>query len=211
MKLIVGLGNIGKEYENTRHNIGFRVVDELAKRWGVSFNRTDKNAMFAEYRAPEKIILIKPTTYMNLSGIAVGAYANYYNLANEGIAVIQDDLDLPVGQLRIRKKGSAGGHNGIKSIQEHLGTDEFPRFKIGISHPARNGKAVISHVLRPFAGEEKTAIEEAVKKMADALERWVKEDIDAVMNEYNKKPPKPKKEKPKKEENLENKEEQPAQ
>ena len=189
MKLIVGLGNIGKEYENTRHNIGFMVVDELAKRWGVSFNRTDKNAMFAEHRAPEKIMLIKPTTYMNLSGIAVGAYANYYNLGNEEIAVIQDDLDLPVGQLRIRKKGSAGGHNGIKSIQEHLGTDEFPRFKIGISHPGRNGKA---------------AIEEAVKKMADALERWIKEDIDAVMNEYNKKPAKPKKEKaPKAEEGAE--------
>ena len=204
MKLIVGLGNIGKEYENTRHNIGFMVVDELAKRWGVSFNRTDKNAMFAEHRAPEKIMLIKPTTYMNLSGIAVGAYANYYNLGNEEIAVIQDDLDLPVGQLRIRKKGSAGGHNGIKSIQEHLGTDEFPRFKVGISHPGRNGKAVVSHVLKPFAGEEKAAIEEAVKKMADALERWVKEDIDAVMNEYNKKPAKPKKEKaPKAEEGAE--------
>ena len=200
MKLIVGLGNIGKEYENTRHNIGFMVVDELAKRWGVSFNRTDKNAMFAEHRAPEKIMLIKPTTYMNLSGIAVGAYANYYTLGNEEIAVIQDDLDLPVGQLRIRKKGSAGGHNGIKSIQEHLGTDEFPRFKVGISHPGRNGKAVVSHVLKPFAGEEKAAIEEAVKKMADALERWIKEDIDAVMNEYNKKPAKPKKEKPQKEE-----------
>ena len=204
MKLIVGLGNIGKEYENTRHNIGFMVVDELAKRWCVSFNRTDKNAMFAEHRAPEKIMLIKPTTYMNLSGIAVGAYANYYNLGNEEIAVIQDDLDLPVGQLRIRKKGSAGGHNGIKSIQEHLGTDEFPRFKIGISHPGRNGKAVVSHVLKAFAGEEKAAIEEAVKKMADALERWVKEDIDAVMNEYNKKPAKPKKEKaPKAEEGAE--------
>jgi PTH1 family peptidyl-tRNA hydrolase len=141
---------------------------------------------------------------MNLSGIAVGAYANYYNLGNEEIAVIQDDLDLPVGQLRIRKKGSAGGHNGIKSIQEHLGTDEFPRFKIGISHPGRNGKAVVSHVLKAFAGEEKAAIEEAVKKMADALERWIKEDIDAVMNEYNKKPAKPKKEKaPKAEEGAE--------
>ena len=111
---------------------------------------------------------------------------------------------MPVGQLRIRKKGSAGGHNGIKSIQEHLGTDEFPRFKIGISHPGRNGKAVVSHVLKAFAGEEKAAIEEAVKKMADALERWIKEDIDAVMNEYNKKPAKPKKEKaPKSEEGAE--------
>ncbi len=195
MKLIVGLGNIGKEYENTRHNIGFMVVDELAKRWGVSFNRTDKNAMFAEYRAPEKILLLKPTTYMNLSGIAVGAYANYYNVDAEDIAVIQDDLDLPCGQLRIRRKGSAGGHNGIKSVTEHLGTDEFPRFKIGISHPARNNKAVISHVLRPFAGEEKEAIEKAVQQMADALQRWIKEDIDLVMQDYNKKPAKPKKEK----------------
>lgn len=187
MKLIVGLGNIGKEYENTRHNIGFMVVDELARRWGVSFNKTDRNAMYAEYRAPEKILLLKPTTYMNLSGIAVGAYANFYNVAAEDIAVIQDDMDMPCGQLRIRRKGSAGGHNGIKSVQEHLGTSEFPRFKIGIGHPQRDNKAVINHVLHAFQGEEKVLVEEAVKQMADALERWLKEDIDLVMQDYNKK------------------------
>lgn len=187
MKLIVGLGNIGKEYENTRHNIGFMVVDELARRWGVSFNKTDRNAMYAEYRAPEKILLLKPTTYMNLSGIAVGAYANFYNVAAEDIAVIQDDMDMPCGQLRIRRKGSAGGHNGIKSVQEHLGTSEFPRFKIGIGHPQRDNKAVINHVLHAFQGEEKVLVEEAVKHMADALERWLKEDIDLVMQDYNKK------------------------
>lgn len=187
MKLIVGLGNIGKEYENTRHNIGFMVVDELARRWGVSFNKTDRNAMYAEYRAPEKILLLKPTTYMNLSGIAVGAYANFYNVAAEDIAVIQDDMDMPCGQLRIRRKGSAGGHNGIKSVQEHLGTSEFPRFKIGIGHPQRDNKAVINHVLHAFQGEEKALVEEAVKQMADALERWIKEDIDLVMQDYNKK------------------------
>ena len=113
MKLIVGLGNIGREYENTRHNIGFMVVDELAKRLGVTFGKEDRNAYCAEYRAPEKILIIKPTTYMNLSGIAVGAYANFYHIAPEDIAVIQDDMDLPVGHLRIRRKGSAGGHNGI--------------------------------------------------------------------------------------------------
>ncbi len=195
MKLIVGLGNIGKEYENTRHNIGFMVVEELAKRWNVSFDKTDRQAMYAEYRAPEKVLLLKPTTYMNLSGVAVGAYAHFFNVAPDDIAVIQDDMDLPCGQLRIRRKGSAGGHNGIKSIQEHLGTSDFPRFKIGIGHPARNNKAVINHVLHGFAGEEKLAVEAAVQQMADALEHWLKEDMDLVMQAYNKKPAKAKKEK----------------
>lgn len=187
MKLIVGLGNIGKEYENTRHNIGFMVVDELARRWQVSFGKEDRNAYCAEYRAPEKILLLKPTTYMNLSGIAVGNYANFYHVAPEDIAVIQDDLDMPVGQLRIRRKGSAGGHNGIKSVAEHLGTNEFPRFKIGIGHPARNNKAVVNHVLHGFQGQDKELIAQAVNEMATALERWLKEDLDLVMQAYNKK------------------------
>lgn len=190
MKLIVGLGNIGREYENTRHNIGFMVADELARRWGVAFGREDRSAYCAEYRAPEKVLIIKPTTYMNLSGIAVGAYASFYHIAPEDIAVVQDDMDMPVGQLRIRRKGSAGGHNGIKSVTEHLGTSEFPRFKIGIGHPARNNVAVINHVLHRFQGEDKILIEEAVQKMADALQRWIHEDIDLVMQDYNKKKPK---------------------
>ncbi len=194
MKLIVGLGNIGREYENTRHNIGFMVVDELARRLGVSFGKEDRSAYMAEYRAPEKILIIKPTTYMNLSGIAVGAYANFYHIDPDNIAVIQDDMDMPVGQLRIRRKGSAGGHNGIKSITEHLGTSEFPRFKIGIGHPARNNKAVISHVLHAFQGDDKTAIDEAVKEMVSALEEWIKtDDIEQVMQAHNKKKVKPEK------------------
>ena len=195
MKLIVGLGNIGREYENTRHNIGFMVVDELAKRLGVTFGKEDRSAYCAEYRAPEKILIIKPTTYMNLSGIAVGAYANFYHINPEDIAVIQDDMDLPVGHLRLRRKGSAGGHNGIKSITEHLGTEEYPRFKIGIGHPDRNNKAVINHVLHQFQGEDKAAIEAAVKAMAEALKLWIREgDLNAVMTKYNTK--KAKKEKP---------------
>ena len=195
MKLIVGLGNIGREYENTRHNIGFMVVDELAKRLGVTFGKEDRSAYCAEYRAPEKILIIKPTTYLNLSGIAVGAYANFYHIDPEDIAVIQDDMDLPVGHLRIRRKGSAGGHNGIKSITEHLGTEEYPRFKIGIGHPDRNNKAVINHVLHQFQGEDKAAIEAAVKAMAEALELWIREgDLNAVMTKYNTK--RAKKEKP---------------
>ena len=171
------------------------VVDELAKRLGVAFGKEDRNAYCAEYRAPEKILIIKPTTYMNLSGIAVGNYANFYHIDPEDIAVIQDDLDLPVGHLRIRRKGSAGGHNGIKSITEHLGTEEYPRFKIGIGHPDRNNKAVINHVLHQFQGEDKAAIETAVKAMAEALEQWLKDgDLNAVMTKYNTK--KAKKEKP---------------
>lgn len=197
MKLIVGLGNIGREYANTRHNIGFMVVDELAKRLGLSFNKEDRHAMYTEFRNPEKIIIIKPTTYMNLSGIAVGEYANFYHIDPEDIAIISDDMDLPVGHLRIRKKGSAGGHNGLKSIMQHLGTEDFPRFKIGIGHPDRNNKAVVDHVLHPFQGEDKTAIDEAVKKMADALSDWLKEDIDLVMQNYNtKKAKKPRPAKP---------------
>ena len=123
--------------------------------------------------------MIKPTTYMNLSGEAVGAFANFYNIAPEE---------------RVRRKGSAGGHNGIKSIQQHLGTGDFPRFKIGIGHPERNAKAVIGHVLHRFGKEEQVLIDEAVSKMADAVELWLKGDMDAVMQEYNKKPPKKKEE-----------------
>lgn len=187
MKLIVGLGNIGKEYAGTRHNIGFMVVDKLAERWGVNNWKTNRDAMYTEHRMPEKVILIKPTTYMNLSGIAVGAYANFYNIDSEDIAVIQDDLDLPCGKLRIRRKGSAGGHNGIKSIQQHLGTDAFPRFKIGIGHPARDNKAVIGHVLHKFGKEEQEEIDKAVESMAQALEMWIEDGIEASMQEYNKK------------------------
>ena len=209
MKLIVGLGNIGREHENTRHNIGFMVVDELAKRLGVTFGKEDRNAYCAEYRAPEKILIIKPTTYMNLSGIAVGAYANFYHIDPEDIAVIQDDMDLPVGHLRIRRKGSAGGHNGIKSITEHLGTEEYPRFKIGIGHPERNNRAVVNHVLHQFQGEDKAAIEAAVKAMAEALELWLKEgDLNAVMTKYNTK--KAKKEKPPRQKSAEPTEQAPT-
>ena len=195
MKLIVGLGNIGREYENTRHNIGFMVVDELAKKLGVSFGKEDRSAYCAEYRAPEKILIIKPTTYMNLSGFAVGAYANFYHIDPEDIIVISDDMDLPVGNLRIRRKGSAGGHNGLKSIAAHLGTSDFPRFQSGIGHPERNNKAVVNHVLHPFVGEDKEKIEAAVKTMAVAVEEWFRtDDLDNVMNKYNTK--KAKKEKP---------------
>lgn len=210
MKLIVGLGNIGKEYENTRHNIGFMVVDELARRWGISFGKEDRSAFCAETRmGGEKILIIKPTTYMNLSGFAVGAYANFFHIAPEDIGVVQDDMDMTLGQLRIRSKGSAGGHNGIKSIIQHLGTEEFPHFKVGIGHPDRNDKAVINHVLNGFYADEKEAITKAVNDMASALEEWVKVDLNSAMQKYNtKKAKKPKKQPEPKDETVttENKE-----
>lgn len=187
MRLIVGLGNVGKEYENTRHNIGFMVADELARRWGETKWKEADNATYVEYRSPEKVFLIKPTTYMNLSGFAVADFANFYHIDPSDVAVIQDDLDLPCGQMRVRRKGSAGGHNGIKSIQEHLGTSEFARFKVGIGHPERTNKEVVKHVLQRFSREEAEIIAEAVKRTADALECWLKHDMDVVMQEYNKK------------------------
>ena len=125
---------------------------------------------------------------MNLSGVAVGAYANFYHIDPDDIAVIQDDMDMPVGQLRIRRKGSAGGHNGIKSITEHLGTDAYPRFKSASAIRHAINKAVVNHVLHAFQGEDKTAIEAAVAEMATALEEWIKSgDIEEVMQAHNKK------------------------
>ena len=168
MKLIVGLGNIGREYENTRHNIGFMVVDELARRLGVSFGKEDRSAYMAEYRAPEKIIIIKPTTYMNLSGVAVGAYANFYHIDPDDIAVIQDDMDMPVGQLRIRRKGSAGGHNGIKSIIACLGSQDFPRIKIGVGAKPHPDYDLADWVLSRFSAQEQTLLEPAIRRFLEA-------------------------------------------
>jgi len=198
MKLIVGLGNIGKEYSQTRHNIGFMVADKIADKFSCSFSKEERHATAAEFRLMgEKILILKPTTYMNESGQAVGEYARFYNVAPEDIAVIHDDMDLELGHLRIRKNGSSGGHNGIKSIQSHLGTDSFPRFRIGIGHPLHQKEVVIDHVLTKFSGDEKKFIEPAIDNAAQAVEAWLTEDIESVMNKFNTK--KVKKEKEQKE------------
>ena len=186
MKLIVGLGNIGREYENTRHNIGFMVVDELARRLGVSFGKEDRSAYMAEYRAPEKIIIIKPTTYMNLSGVAVGAYANFYHIDPDDIAVIQDDMDMPVGQLRIRRKGSAGGHNGLKNIIKMLGHDTFIRVRMGVGEKPKNFD-LADYVLGHFPAEERSIMDEAAKTAAEAIRMIITENADAAMNHFNSK------------------------
>jgi PTH1 family peptidyl-tRNA hydrolase len=190
MKLIVGLGNLGKQYDHTRHNIGFAVADELARRWQAADWKESREALYVEHRAPEKVFLIKPTTYMNASGRAVGAWAHFYNIDPEDVVVIQDDMDMEVGQTRIRKGGSSGGHNGIKSTIAALGTEAFLRFKVGIGHPEHNQEAVIGHVLHPFVGEQKKLIDQAIQDMASAVELWLQGDLETAMQKYNKKAPK---------------------
>lgn len=185
MLLIVGLGNFGKEYEHTRHNMGFDVIDELAARWNVSSFRKDFEADVAQVtRNGEKIVLMKPLTYMNNSGEAVGAAVRYYKIPVENIYIICDDLDLPPGKTRIRHKGSAGGHNGLKSIIAHLGTEEFNRFRIGIGHP-KDGHTVVDHVLGKPYGDDIKKIEEAKKYTADSIEYAIEHGVDRAMNKFN--------------------------
>ncbi len=207
MKLVVALGNIGREYAGTRHNIGFMTADLLAERWGdtEAWRKAD-NAFYLEKRMPEKCWLIKPTTYMNNSGVAAADFANFYHIPPEDVLVIQDDMDLPVGTLRIRRKGSSGGHNGLKSIERALGSQAYPRIKVGIGHPVHQEQAVISHVLHPFQGEDKEKIQEAIAQAADAVEAWMKgTEVGELMQQFNKKASKkPKTEKVPSEETKEN-------
>ncbi len=185
MKLIAGLGNPGGEYEHTRHNMGFDVIDELARRWSVSDWKKDMQAEIASVtKYGQKILLVKPLTYMNLSGDAVSAIAAYYKIDISDIYIICDDLDLPPGKIRIRKKGSAGGHNGIKSLISRLHSEEFVRFRIGIGHP-KDGHTVIEHVLKRPYGDEVPAVEEAKKHTADAVECALEVTIDKAMNMFN--------------------------
>jgi len=186
-KMIVGLGNPGSKYEQTKHNIGFMAIDELAKRHNVTFKEEKIfKAFIGDYfDKGQKVFLVKPLTYMNDSGKAVGPLATYYNVEIENLVVIQDDLDLDVGRLRLRQKGGSGGQNGIKSIISHLGTQEFQRVKLGIGRPPKN-MAVVNHVLSGFAAEEKEDIGVALMRAADAMDYWVSGAtfID-VMNKYN--------------------------
>ncbi len=184
MKIIVGLGNPGKKYEATRHNVGFMVIDYLADKLNFEFNKRKEKGLVAEgFVNGEKVMLVKPQTYMNLSGICVSGLVNFYKLAVNDIIVIYDDLDLDVGRLRIRPSGSAGGHKGMKSIIEHLGTNEIVRIKVGIGKDEKN---TINHVLGIFTEEEWNIIKEVIPKAAEAAEKLLKEDIEKVMNIYNK-------------------------
>ncbi len=184
MKMIVGLGNPGNEYQSTRHNVGFMVVDELAKRWEISGWRSKHEALVAEYRDKEVVLLVKPQTYMNLSGVAVGLIARWYKIVPQDIIVIHDDMDINTGRLRLRAKGGSGGHRGIESILVHLGVEDFIRIRVGIGHPGTDQK-VISHVLNQFSADEQKLMADTICRAADAVEGLMRQGIDKAMNKYN--------------------------
>ena len=187
MLIIAGLGNPGREYENTRHNAGFMVLDALADKLGADISERKHKALCGKaVIGGQKVILLKPQTYMNSSGESIRAAADYYKVAPEDILVIYDDISLAPGQLRIRAKGSAGGHNGIKSIIAHLGTQEFPRVKVGIGeNPPRMDLA--DYVLGHFSEGEKRIMADAVKEAADAVCEIVNMGIEQAMNDHNRK------------------------
>jgi PTH1 family peptidyl-tRNA hydrolase len=188
MHIIVGLGNPTKEYQNTRHNIGFAVIDKIADTYAITVAEKKHKALIGKgIINGEKVILAKPQTYMNLSGESVRELVDYYKIdEKEELIVIYDDISLDVGQLRIRKKGSAGGHNGIKNIIRMLGHDEFDRIKIGVGEKP-SGYDLADYVLGHFAPEEKAIMEESTRLAAQAIELLIQDETDAAMNQYNKK------------------------
>ena len=185
MKMIVGLGNPGNEYAGTRHNVGWMLVDALAEHLGINEWRSREKGMVAEGRiGSEKILLVKPLTYMNNSGECVGPLMRWYKLEPEDIMAAHDDMDIPIGTIRIRKKGSACGHNGIKSLPSHIGSENFGRLRIGIGRP-QPGWSVINHVLAKFNDQEQEKIGDAIKQLIPAVECMVLEGPDMAMNKFN--------------------------
>lgn len=181
-RMIVGLGNPGAAYQRTRHNVGFDVVEELAYRHKVKINKSRKQALVAELEiSGVAVALVKPLTFMNLSGRAVKALADEFGIKPEAILVITDELDLPVGKMKMKPKGSSGGHNGHKSVIASLQSEEYPRIKIGIG----KGGTTIDHVLSRFDPKERTVINQLVERSADAAEYWVSDGIERAMNFAN--------------------------
>ena len=183
--LVVCLGNPGSEYRDTRHNVGFMVADQCEKKFGVRISRIKFRALTGNGTVGnEKVIFLKPQTYMNLSGDAVIQAAQFYKIPPEHVLVISDDVSLPVGKLRIRRSGSAGGHNGLKSIIQNLGTDQFPRIKVGVGIPPEHHD-MKDWVLGKFHGEDAKVIAEAVQRAAEAVECYIVVGPDKAMNKYN--------------------------
>lgn len=195
VRLIVGLGNVGQEYEGTRHNAGFILVDQLLNSWGTSSWKEEKKMKAHVSQGTfddQKIILAKPTTYMNLSGEAVSLLANFYKISPDNLWIIYDDLDLPLGKIRLRTDGSAGTHNGMKSILQHLPTNTFPRLRIGIESRGEEAGFEVpkqmdtsNFVLSRFTTKEKPVITQTLEKAQQALESALKKGIPAAMNDFN--------------------------
>lgn len=186
MKLIVGLGNPGREYRETRHNVGFMVADALADRWRVADQWREKSsALLARTGVGDAgVLLVKPLTFMNLSGEAVAAVAGFYKVEPADVLVIVDEAALPLGRLRARRDGSAGGHNGLKSLIQHLGTQAFPRLRVGVGR-GDNGRELADHVLGRFEPDERETVSAAVLRAADATEMFISDGIERVMNAFN--------------------------
>ena len=184
--IVVGLGNPGAKYDNTRHNAGFRALEGYCARSGQKIDRMKFKALAGEgMLGGKRVLFLKPQTFMNLSGEAVRPAADFYKIPPEHIIVISDDTALDVGKLRIRKSGSAGGHNGLKSIIQHLGTDQFPRIRVGVGKKPHPDYDLADWVLGKFQGEDRKAIAAAVERCADAVECYIKEGPDRAMNKFN--------------------------
>ncbi len=185
MYLIAGLGNPGRDYENTRHNVGFKALDYLAQCYNIPINRLKfKGACGEGTIAGEKCVLLKPQTYMNLSGESVRDCAAFYKIPPENIIIMYDDVALGVGALRIRPSGSAGGHNGMKSIIYQLNSDQFPRVRFGVGAPAHD---MVNHVLGKFSTEDAIAVTAAIKQVEDIIPIMIRQGVGAAMNKFNKK------------------------
>jgi PTH1 family peptidyl-tRNA hydrolase len=183
MRVVVGLGNPGREYAATRHNVGFMVADRLIRRaTGAGNRRRFRSDVTEGTLANERVVIVKPQTYMNLSGHAVREAASWFHLPVQSILIVYDDLDLPFGTLRLRSSGSGGGHNGLRSVIEQMGTTEVPRLRVGIG---RGRSPAISQVLSRFTPDEAQAMESIIDNAADAVQCWLQHDLAACMNEYN--------------------------
>ena len=184
--LLVCLGNPGDQYENTRHNVGYMVADELADRAGIPIQKLKYRALTNTAQiGGQKVLIMKPITYMNLSGEAVRQAVDFYKVPADRVLVVSDDTALAVGRLRIRKGGSAGGHNGLKNIIQHLGTDQFPRVRLGVGEKPHPDYDLADWVLGKFQGEDKKAMDAGVKRGADAIECILSQGLDKGMNRFN--------------------------
>lgn len=185
MYLIIGLGNPEEEYSKTRHNMGFNTINNLAKKYNIEINKNKFQGLYETATIEgQKVVLIKPQTYMNLSGNCVKEFVDFYKVESENILVIYDDMDIEPGTIKIRKKGSAGGHNGMKSIIQILRTEEFPRIRIGIGRPEHNGDE-INYVIGAIPDEEIPKLDEGTEKAKEAVIEILRNGIDSAMNKFN--------------------------
>jgi PTH1 family peptidyl-tRNA hydrolase len=185
VQLIAGLGNPGDRYRETRHNVGFEVLDELARRHGLRFDLAPANALLAKWRRETGVVgLVKPLTLMNLSGEAIGGLSRYYKVEVPDVLVVCDDVNLPLGRLRARGGGSDGGHNGLRSIAQHLGTTEYARLRLGVGRGDVR-RDLADHVLARFEPDERSGVDDAIARAADAVELWSSDGLAKVMNTFN--------------------------